>query len=93
MGRFDSTAIPHGISDNANKDNDVSSASDHSRVNEQPHLDVAGDLPDTLNYPELQDAEVVDESDEAHESLNCTMFRSEDSYFHIHPGTKLEPTT
>ena len=93
LDRFDSVIIPPEEEEiEKEKQKDIPSSS-HSRPPDiSSGLDIVDESNDTLNHPELQEAE-VDESDVVSEYLNCTMFRPKDNYFHIHPISAIESTT
>ena len=72
--RFDSSATPPEGNGNLNNDNGHASSSPRTQVDIQPNVDVVKIPSDTLNRPELQWAEIVDESDVVQESANCIAF-------------------
>ena len=73
--------------------NENSSSSPQTQVDVQPNVGVVEIPPDTLNRPELQGAEIVDESDVGEENANCITFLPKDNYFRIRPETTLKSTT
>ena len=93
LGRFDSVVLPpEEEGKEKEKRKDISRSSHSHPLNVSSDLDIVSESSDTLNHPELQDAE-VDDSDAVSEYLNCTMFRPKDNYFRIHPISAIESTT
>ena len=89
--RFDPTIIPTDEKD-AVRDNKASS-SPHTQGERDPLLDVVDISQDTLNRPDLQDAEIGGESDLMMESVHSIMFLPKGNRYHAHPDFTLKSLT